>query len=184
VKKIAIGVAVAVLVVPVVLFGAASFAVQVYCLDRCITPWERVPTDDIPEDKLDLYDEAAERFDIPWTLLAAVGKVECDHGRDRRCSRPNEAGAEGPMQFLPATFARWSWAAGSPDPSPYNQRDAVFAAAAKLAADGIAADPDAALFSYNHSRAYVEQVEAVAESYGWSRALLPPPPDRPSGARA
>jgi hypothetical protein len=168
VKKIAVAAAVALFVLPVVLFGAVSFAVQVYCLDRCVTPWEHVPIDDIPDGKLDLYGDAAERFGIPWTLLAAVGKVECDHGRDDRCARPNDAGAEGPMQFLPATFARWSWASGSPHPSPYDERDAVFAAAAKLAADGAATDPAAALRSYNHSSAYVADVVSWALLYGWA----------------
>ena len=167
-KKIAIGVAAVLVVVPVVVLGAVSFAVQVYCLDRCMGP-SYSPADDIPADAQALYQEAAQRFGIAWPLLAAVGKVECDHGKDRRCSRPNQAGAEGPMQFLPSTFARWSWASGSPDPSPYDHRDAVFAAAAKLEADGVNADPDAALFSYNHSQEYVETVESWAVSYGWER---------------
>jgi hypothetical protein len=168
VKKIAIGVAAAVLVVPVVLFGAVSFAVQVSCLDACMTPGRaHTVTSDIPIEMGGLYERAADRFGIPWPLLAAVGRVECDHGRDPRCSRPNEAGAEGPMQFLPATFARWSWASGSPDPSPYDATDAVCAAAAKLAADGAATDPSAALFSYNHSAAYVAEVESWALRYGW-----------------
>ena len=156
---------------PVAGFMAVSFAVQVYCLDWCMDP-DRADglTSDFPVTEgvpLGLYERAAERFGIPWEVLAAVGRVECRHGLDPRCSSPNEAGAEGPMQFLPATFARWSWAADSPDPSPYNPEHAVQAAAAKLAADGVNRDATAALLSYNPSRVYVADVLAWALWYGW-----------------
>lgn len=173
-KKIVIAVAAAVVVLPVVLLGAVSFAVQVSCLDACMEPGKAASlTSVFPATEgltQGLYRQAAERFAIPWEVLAGVGRVECDHGLDPRCSKPNEAGAEGPMQFLPATFARWSWASGSPSPSPYDPEDAVYAAAAKLAADGAAADPSGALFSYNHSSAYVADVEAWAVYYGWQPA--------------
>ncbi|MGH8972798.1 MAG: transglycosylase SLT domain-containing protein [Acidimicrobiia bacterium] len=117
-----------------------------------------------------LYNQAGERFAVPASLLAAVGRVECDHGRDR-CAVAGPAGALGPMQFLPTTFDAWSWASGSPTPSILDPRDAVFAAAAKLAGDGAATDPAGALFAYNPSRAYVATAVAWALSYGWS------PPD-------
>src|SRR5919202_517279 len=58
----------------------------------------------IPPAFLVLYGEAAARFGIPAPLLAAVGKVESDHGRDPACLVPNVAGAGGPLQFLPHTF--------------------------------------------------------------------------------
>jgi len=125
------------------------------------------PPAEVPPEMWALYTEAAGRFGVPAGLLAAVGRVESDHGRDEACLVPNAAGAVGPMQFLPATFARWSWASGSPAPSILDPRDAVMAAAAKLAADGAAQDPARALFSYNHSDAYVAGVEAWALVYGW-----------------
>jgi hypothetical protein len=156
-----------------VLFVAAGVGVWVaQGMDGYMEPGKvHAITTDIPIGMGGLYERAAERFGIPWPLLAAVGRVECRHGEDPRCSRPNEAGAEGPMQFLPATFTRWSWASGRPDPSPYDAEDAVYAAAAKLAADGAAADPSGALFSYNHSAAYVADAESWALRYGWE------PPD-------
>ena len=46
---------------------------------------------------------------LPWSVLAAIGRVESDSGRSRApgvASGANAAGAEGPMQFEPATFAR------------------------------------------------------------------------------
>ena len=38
---------------------------------------------DIPPLYLRLYEQAAERYGLQWTVLAGIGKVECDHGRDR-----------------------------------------------------------------------------------------------------
>lgn len=125
---------------------------------------------DIPPGFLALYGEAAARFTIPVQVLAAVGKVECDHGRNPACTRPNSAGALGPMQFLPATFAAYAGASGSPNPSILDPRDAVFAAAAKLSADGVVADPVGAIYSYNHAHWYVATVVAWAVAYGWSPA--------------
>ena len=67
---------------------------------------------DIPADYLVLYFAAASRYDLGadgWSVLAAVGKVECDHGRSTAegCARGehNAAGASGPAQFLPQTWA-------------------------------------------------------------------------------
>lgn len=122
---------------------------------------------EVPVEMWSLYQEAGAALGVSPGLLAGVGKVECDHGRHPGCNEPNEAGAVGPMQFRPSTFARWASASGSPAPDPRNPRDAVFAAAAKLAADGAAADPARALWSYNHSHPYVATVEAWALAYGW-----------------
>ena len=102
---------------------------------------------------------------MPWELLAAVGKVESDHGRNPASRKPNAAGAEGPMQFLPATFAEYSWASGSPDPNIDNPRDAIYAAAALLIDNNVRDNPRQALYAYNHSNSYVDQVLAWAAVY-------------------
>src|SRR5512132_1614421 len=73
-----------------------------------------VATGDIPEDYLVLYQQAALRYGIDWAVLAAIGKLECDHGRAQAsgCNPSgtvNFAGATGPMQFLGST-----WRAGTP----------------------------------------------------------------------
>lgn len=125
---------------------------------------------DIPPTFLDLYRQAAARFAVPVELLAAVGKVECAHGRNPSCATPNSAGAVGPMQFLPATFAAYAWASGSRSPSILDPRDAIFAAAAMLAADGAATDPWSAVYAYNHADWYVATVVAWAVGYGWAPA--------------
>ena len=36
---------------------------------------------DIPGNYLALYQQAAARYGVDWAVLAAIGKVECDHGR-------------------------------------------------------------------------------------------------------
>ena len=75
------------------------------------------------------------------------------------------------MQFLPATFAEYAEpvpTGGADPPNPYDPTDAVDAAARLLCANGAAggADIPGAIFAYNHSTSYVQQVLALAQSYG------------------
>jgi cell wall-associated NlpC family hydrolase len=131
--------------------------------------------EDIPTAMLRLYATAAATCPgLPWTVLAAIGSVESDHGRSNLPglhSGQNPAGAEGPMQFEPATFASYSTPVppgGADPPSPYDPTDAVFAAARMLCADG-GAQPDLlgqAVYDYNHSAAYVAEVLSRATAYG------------------
>jgi membrane-bound lytic murein transglycosylase B len=99
------------------------------------------------------YAEAQRRSGIPWQVLAAVNYVESDFGRLREAS---VAGAQGPMQFMPSTWA--SYGRG-------NIRDphaAILAAARFLNAAGGRRDERAALYRYNPSSAYVDAVERYA----------------------
>ena len=154
----ALAAAASLLLLPVLVISAAMGGVEVA---------QPSPTAlaDIPADYLALYQEAATELGMPWELLAAVGKVESDHGRNPASRKPNAAGAEGPMQFLPATFAEYSWASGSPDPNIDNPRDAIYAAAAMLVDNNVRDNPRQALYAYNHSNAYVDQVLAWAAVY-------------------
>jgi cell wall-associated NlpC family hydrolase len=110
--------------------------------------------------------------DLPWTVLAGIAKVESDFGKSTLAgvrSGANPMGAEGPMQFEPATFAADGVVApGGVDPaSPYDPPDAIYSAAHLLCADG-GGDPArlyAAIFDYNHSDAYVSLVLAYANEY-------------------
>ena len=147
------------MLIPVLVGGAASGSGSSLSIDVSAVQ-------DIPEDYGRLYVQAAARFGFEWQLLAAVGKVECDHGRGD-CYRPNRAGAMGPMQFMPDTWMAYRTSSGEPPYDAYDARDAIFAAAAKLSADGIAKRPRAALFSYNHSQVYVDEVITWAVRYGW-----------------
>ena len=127
------------------------------------------------------------RFGLPWELLAAVGKVESDHGRDPGTDEPNAAGAVGPMQFEPATFAAYSWAAGSPAPNIDDPHDAIYAAAAMLPPTAPPTTPRAALYAYNHADWYVERGARLGgrlhERGRGRRPRRPPPPQRPPPPR-
>jgi cell wall-associated NlpC family hydrolase len=109
---------------------------------------------------------------LPWTVLAGIAKVESDFGQSTLpgvASGSNSAGAEGPMQFEPATFAAYRTVApGGADPAtPYDPGDAIYSAARLLCADG-GGDPaglETAIFDYNHSEAYVSLVLAYANAY-------------------
>jgi cell wall-associated NlpC family hydrolase len=107
---------------------------------------------------------------LPWSVLAAIGRVESDSGRSAApgvATGANPAGAMGPMQFEPATFARYGTVGpgGVSPPSPYDPADAVYSAAKLLCADG-AADPSTlpgAIADYDHSAIYVEEVVVLAQ---------------------
>jgi cell wall-associated NlpC family hydrolase len=111
---------------------------------------------------------------LPWQVLAAIGKVETDFGPGGEIS---SAGAEGPMQFEPATFAAYDHPvgadraanpAGSPvPPSIWNLSDSIWAAARYLCANGGGAPATLAnaVFAYNHSASYVAKVLSLAASY-------------------
>ena len=91
---------------------------------------------DIPADYLALYRDAAARFGLDWPVLAAVGRVETNHGRNRNGCDPNYAGARGPMQFLEPTFVHAAKLAGLTDPDICDPADAIPAAAAYLKSNG------------------------------------------------
>jgi hypothetical protein len=118
---------------------------------------------------------------LSWALLAAVGKVESNHGRGwppRWRATPgvaygteNYAGAGGPMQFLAQTWTRWGRGGDR-----WDYRDAIPAAARKLCADGVArGHVSAALWAYNPSRRYAARVLAQARHYQAGVAVDVPP---------
>jgi len=100
------------------------------------------------------YDAAQQRFGIHWSVLASINFVESAFGRVRSAS---EAGARGPMQFLPSTWRRYGMGGDIDDP-----RDAILAAANYLHRSGARRDLDRALFAYNHSTAYVRAIRRFA----------------------
>jgi len=123
-----------------------------------------IATFSIPPFLLPIYQAAGSAYGVPWQVLAAINEVETDYGRDLNVS---SAGAEGWMQFLPSTWMRYGVDAnGAGFEDPYNPADAIFAAARYLAAAGARHNMRAAIFAYNHSRAYVESVMLRAELLG------------------
>jgi hypothetical protein len=118
----------------------------------------------IPPFLLPIYQAAGTAYGVPWQLLAAINEVETDYGRDLSVS---SAGAEGWMQFLPSSWATYGVDAnGDGYKDPYNPADAIFAAARYLRAAGAATGLRGAVFSYNHSQAYVESVMLRAKLLG------------------
>ena len=114
---------------------------------------------------------------LPWEVLAGIGEVESDHGRSALPGvrvGANSAGAEGPMQFLPTTFAAFGTDEGEggtgdgDTPSPYDLADAAGAAARLLCAAGAVAPGGLrkAIWAYNHSDVYVDDVLGWASRYG------------------
>jgi Transglycosylase SLT domain len=132
-------------------------------------PVVKVASGQLPTTYLQLFRASAARYcpGLSWTVLAAIGQIESGDGAN---VGPSTAGALGPMQFLPSTWAIWGirgfGQAGAPDiMDPY---DAVPSAARLLCADGAAAGGSAlsaAIFSYNHAGWYVTEVLALAAQY-------------------
>lgn len=113
----------------------------------------------------ELYEEAAEEYGFgeDWYILAAVGKVESDHGQNMG---PSSAGALGPMQFMPSTWDAYGIdASGDGEANIMDPEDAIPSAAKYLKAGGAPDDWYEALFTYNHAGWYVEDVLEVAEGY-------------------
>lgn len=104
---------------------------------------------------LALYKEAGQRFGIDWTYLAAINFVETRMGRIRGVS---SAGAQGPMQFMPGTWAAYGLGGNVED-----ERDAIMGAANYLKASGAPADMDRALFAYNRHIGYVNAIKGYAQ---------------------
>jgi hypothetical protein len=120
------------------------------------------------------YHLAQSRFGVRWQTLAAVNLVESAFGRVGNAS---SAGAQGPMQFLPAT-----WKAYGLGGDIHSPRDAVLGAGNYLHQSGAPADERRALLAYNHSGLYVRAVQAYAHAmardplgfltlYAWEASL-------------
>jgi hypothetical protein len=124
---------------------------------------------DIPPGYLRLYRSAGARYRVPWPVLAAIGKVESDHGRVRLPgvrSGSNWAGACGPMQLgcVAGSKAGNSWARYGRG-RPHDPTNAIPAAARYLVDYGARHNLDRAIYAYNHSWAYVARVKALARRY-------------------
>jgi cell wall-associated NlpC family hydrolase len=145
---------------------------------------------DIPTNYLAMYQQAADACPgLPWSVVAAIGKVETNHGRLKApgvTEGANFAGAAGPMQMGigvgAAGSAFWTYAIdgnGDGRASPYDPADAIPSATAYLckALRDHGGDLSQAVFAYNHAQWYVDKVLAIASSYAATASL-------PAGAPA
>ena len=136
-----------------------------------VTPYKMAetapPVSGKPRNYRDLYIASAHYCPgLSWKVLAAIGQVESNHGRNAGTS---SAGALGPMQFLPST---WAFAGvdgdGDGKADIMNPFDAVPSAALYLCRAGAGQGGQAlydAIFSYNHADWYVRLVLGLAEQY-------------------
>ena len=120
------------------------------------------------------YRRAQARFHVRWQTLAAVHLIESAFGR---VVNRSSAGAQGPMQFMPAT-----WRAYGLGGNVRSARDAILGAANYLHRSGAPGDQRRALLAYNHSTLYVDAVLAYARAmtvdplgfaayYAWEASL-------------
>ena len=119
-----------------------------------------------------LYVAAAAEYGLPWTLLAGIGMEETNHGRNEATS---SAGAEGLMQFMPATFASYG-VDGDHDGRKMitDPADSIYSAAHYLVASGAlrgAEGVEHALLAYNPLDWYVGDVLYYAHAYGGGTVL-------------
>lgn len=107
-----------------------------------------------PADQLmDLYRQAEAATGVGWNYLAAINLIETRFGSIAGVST---AGAQGPMQFMPETWAAY----GKGDVNAPS--DAIMAAGRYLSASGFASNPDRAIFAYNNANEYVRAVKDYA----------------------
>lgn len=157
---------------------------------------------EIPPARLRLYQQAARRFDVDWTFLAAIGTQECGSGN---CAGDNGSGCGGPMQIAfvrgtpcspnpsaPTLWERYGMdASGDGVADVNNLADAIFTAARMLRpVFGLAGDSYAAYrqVACNYYGAcsyagvpYADEVMARAVQYGFGGEGSPAPSD-PAGA--
>lgn len=157
---------------------------------------------EIPEEYIPIYMEAAEAYGIPWTLLAAHHRIETRFSTMDPLLSP--VGAEGHMQFMPCTFVGWTYpscgglgkgdipehdkinpevikkhggygvdANGDGIADPYDIEDAMYSAAKYLADSGAAdGEYEKAIFNYNRSDKYVRDVLSFFDEFEESRVKI------------
>jgi soluble lytic murein transglycosylase-like protein len=125
---------------------------------RSTLPAWRIEPPAPADELLGYYHQAESESGVSWNYLAAINLIETRLGSIVGLST---AGAQGPMQFLPSTFA--GYGRGGDINSP---RDSIMAAGRFLAANGFAGDRDHAIYAYNHANEYVRAVDQYAALIG------------------
>ncbi len=139
-------------------FNAASLSLRPPAFGM---PDTLIQSFEIPPFLLPIYQAAGTEYGVPWQVLAAINEIETDYGRNLNVS---SAGAEGWMQFLPATWQLYGVdATDSGKADPYNPVDAIFAAARYLQAAGAQTNLAQAIYAYNHAGWYVSSVLVRAQ---------------------
>ncbi len=113
------------------------------------------------------YVKASAQYGVPWQVIAAVHYTET--GQRGSTVVTSYAGAQGPMQFMPSTFAAFAVDGNGDGVTDINNvDDAIMSAANYMASNGAASgDVTNALYRYNHDMGYVYHVLGIAQSLGF-----------------
>jgi membrane-bound lytic murein transglycosylase B len=128
------------------------FTLTTYSTERRFRTGPPTPRPDLRR----YYRQAQRRFGVRWDVLAAINFIESNFGRLRNVSN---AGAIGPMQFIPATWAAYGMGGNIRDP-----HDAILGAANYLHANGAPRSYSRAIYHYNPSPLYVNSVLRYAHA--------------------
>lgn len=138
---------------------------------------------DIPSNYLPVYQAAAKKYGIDWAILAAMGKIETEHGqggKEETCIA-SSAGAQGPMQFMPDTWASEGVDGnGDGKTDACNYQDAIYGAANYLVDSGAPQDYHAAILAYNHAEWYYQKIIKQAQVYRSAQTQAPSQASNPS----
>ena len=117
---------------------------------------------DLPVDQWLLMQQVAANSGcgLDWSILAGLEKEETDFGRNPDMYVAHNGGIVGIVQMQPGNWAIFA----PPGGDPFNQQDALTAAARYLCANGAGQDIRAALFAYNHADWYVDDVQRWAQT--------------------
>ena len=140
----------------------------------------------IPASYLTWFQHVGSQYSVPWPILAGIGKVESDDGQSTAPgvhSGDNGFGAAGPMQIGISGAAGNTWGGAPAHPagehvngvatdengdgiaSVYEPPDAIAGAAKYLLNNGVLSNVQQAIFAYNHSTVYVQDVLSYANMY-------------------
>jgi cell wall-associated NlpC family hydrolase len=190
VKRALLGTSALVLLLPVLVIGAAAGLLGGGAEASLGQPAANVESvAGIPPEYLRLFLAAGSAYGVPWTVLAGIGKVECDDGQDPdpACTQEgatNSAGAGGPMQFLASTWQEYGVSLNGEPPDRWNPADAIYTAARYLRANGAPQELERAILAYNHSREYVAEVLRWAARYEREAQVLSAPAASGAAGRA
>ena len=179
---IALALLLCLLVVPMLVVGGTAMLFAGGSGSSCastpaaaVQPTEsNVAANSIPANYLHWFQFVGLQYNVPWTILAGIGKVESDDGQTTLPgvnSGSNSFGAAGPMQIGIRGASGDAWATyatvedGIQPASVYDVADAVAAAAKYLIAHGVQQNVPQAIFAYNHANWYVQEVLSWASTY-------------------